>query len=176
MTRHRFRDRLAHGAPLLLVSTAVTSVLLDVLIGPDWSLYWIASLVTGAAAFIACSSGFGHRERLCTICVGLTPLDGTATANHHRRALNAAHHAGPFIVAALSLFILVSIVIAHTHLDKTWIGEGLVVAPLLALPLIMRSELLHKILRPWCPRCGWFGGPGRDEPATSPDPTWSGAR
>lgn len=156
----------AHAAPRGYLIAAGLYLVADLAL-PASVRGWVVLpvLVASTALLVA---HLAHEAMLCGICAAMTPLDGVAAAARHRRELRAHHlHALPIALIAAAVALPGTALVTGANIsDLAWrLGVDAVT---LLTAAYLHLLLVHRLLLPWCPRCGrWEDGGGH---GTEPDP------
>lgn len=134
------------------------------------SVFLMLGIVIIAFAFIFGTSV--HARSLCEPCISEMPLNGPQKAEDWERYLAAFHwlfRSGTLrYIFVLAAWLAFNQVTSRLLPDKP--STVLVGIPAIAMfVLIMR----HTRVMPWCKRCGWDEGGGKEITAPSPDPAVS---
>lgn len=150
----------------LLVANSFVSYSASAEMAVFWTvLFW--ALVAGCWATIV--GNVAHDAIYpCDFCIERFPLDASAKAEQHDKALRAYHAQNLKSLVAMFAIIAVVQFAFIWVLPRPWSAIGSLAWWLASARLSWRNKL-HRQLSPWCPQCRRGGGD--DECACVPEPT-----
>lgn len=164
--------------PYFLVIAAVASILLPV----DLAEFVTLPALAGMMTFVMFNL-FAHVNKMCELCMVMTPLDGDAEAERHSRSLRYLHWTTkPLRIKSFPLpinFILLILggnvldLILLNLFDPPYISIRFLDLLTSTLPIsyFWISMNRHNRLEPWCPQCKGRGRGRRDQHIKTPDPS-----
>jgi hypothetical protein len=106
-----------------------------------------------------------HDRRLCEQCVSAMPLNASERATRYQRRFWMAHTGSErrFLIPYLVVLI------ASNFAVTTTVGRLFWVVMQASMIYLIRSQVTHRRLQPWCPWCS-DGGGGSHQEEDAPDP------